>query len=190
MPGKIVVISGPSGSGKTSVCQRLIEGDARFVPSVSATTRAPRAGEVEGAHYHFLSDDEFRRRIAAGGFLEWAEVYGRLYGTPREAVERRVAAGKVVVLNIDVQGAARLREQALDAIYVFLKPPSPAELERRLRGRRTDDDEVIARRLAVAAFEMAEAARYDRIVINDDLGRAAAEVRAFVYERLGEAVPA
>jgi guanylate kinase len=189
MQGRVIVISGPSGSGKTSVCARLLEADARFVPSISATTRAPRGGEEEGVHYFFLSEDAFRAGIDAGRFLEWAEVYGRLYGTPREAVERRVAEGKLVVLNIDVQGAARLRERGLEAIYVFLMPPSPAELEKRLRGRRTDRDDVIAKRLAVAAFEMAEAGKYDKIVINDDLERAAAEVRGFVYERIGEAAP-
>jgi guanylate kinase len=183
--GRVVVISGPSGSGKTSVCHELVR-DPRFTPSISATTRAPRGGEVEGVHYYFLSEEEFRRRIADGRFLEWAEVYGRLYGTPREPVEKLVAEGKIVVLNIDVQGAARLRENQVDAITIFLKPPSPEELERRLRGRRTDRDDAIAKRLALAAFEMAEAGRYDKIVVNDDLPRAAAEVRDFIYERLGE----
>lgn len=183
MRGHVVVISGPSGSGKTSICHRLLE-DPRFVPSISATTRAPRGGEVEGVHYVFLGEPEFRRWIAEDRFLEWAEVYGRLYGTPREPVERLVADGKLVVLNIDVQGAARLRERGVDAIFVFLMPPSTAELERRLRGRGTDREDVIARRLAVAAAEMKEAPRYDAIVTNDDLERCAGEVRRVVLERV------
>jgi guanylate kinase len=176
MRGRILVISGPSGVGKTSVCQRLVQ-DPRFVPSISATTRPARPGEVPGVHYVFLSEEEFRGWIARGRFLEWAEVYGRFYGTPREPLDRLLAAGKLVVLNIDVQGAARLREEKVDAIYIFLVPPTPLELERRLRARRTESEDAIARRLALAAFEMKEAHRYDQIVVNDDLERAADEIR-------------
>jgi guanylate kinase len=179
--GRVIVISGPSGSGKTSVCQRLVADD-RFRPSISATTRAPRRGEVEGQHYLFLAKDVFRRWIDEGRFYEWAEVYGNLYGTPREPVERIVSEGKYAVLNIDVQGAKRLREQKVDARYIFLTPPSPDVLERRLRARNTDSDEVIAKRLALAAFEMAEQGSYDHVVVNDDLDRATDEVRRLILE--------
>ncbi len=181
--GEVVVLSGPSGSGKTSVVEELCR-DPRFVPSISATTRAPRGGEADGRDYHFLPEEEFRRRIRDGRFLEWAEVHGRLYGTPREGVERAVAEGKRVVLNIDVQGAARLREQGVAGTYIFLMPPSRQELERRLRARRTEADEAISRRLAIAEKEMAEAPRYDAVVVNDDLARAAAEVRRIVLSRV------
>jgi len=177
--GRVVVVSGPSGSGKTSVVNELLK-DARFVRSVSATTRAPRGAEQDGHDYWFISEADFRGGIAEGRFIEWAEVYGRLYGTPREPLERALSEGKSVVLNIDVQGAARLREQGVDGLYVFLKTPSFAELERRLRGRRTDDESTIARRLAIARTEIAEASKYDVEVVNDDLARAADEVRRAV----------
>jgi guanylate kinase len=182
--GGIVVVSGPSGSGKTSVVTELLR-DPRFTYSISATTRAPRGAEVHGRDYLFISEPEFRRGIAEGRFLEWAEVYGRLYGTPREPLERLLADGRFVVLNIDVQGAARLREQGLCAAFVFLRPPTLEELERRLRGRRTDDESTIARRLARAKLEMDEAPKYDRIIVNDDRVRAATELRVFVLERAG-----
>ena len=180
--GGIVVVSGPSGSGKTSLVTELLR-DARFTYSISATTRAPRGAEVHGRDYLFISEDEFRRGIEEGRFLEWAEVYGRLYGTPRAELEHLLDAGRHVVLNIDVQGAARLREQGVPATYVFLAPPSMDVLERRLRGRNTDDEATISRRLEVARLEMAEAPRYDLVVVNDDLGRAAAEVRAFALAK-------
>lgn len=177
--GRVVVISGPSGSGKTTICDQLVE-DPRFVYSISATTRAPREGEVEGREYHYLSDEAFQRLVEAGGLLEWAEVYGERYGTLREQVERARAEGRHVVLNIDTQGARILRERGEDAFFVFLRPPSLEVLEQRLRRRGTDSEEVIARRLARAEAEMAEAPRYDAEVVNDELDRAVAEVRATV----------
>jgi guanylate kinase len=177
--GRIVVISGPSGCGKTSVCAELAR-DPRFTRSVSATTRAPRPGERDGREYHFLADEEFRRGIAVGRFLEWAEVYGRLYGTPREPLEAAVREGRFALLNIDTQGARKLREAGVEGTFVFLLPPSLEALERRLRGRNTDDDATIRARLAEAEREMAERVHYDLAVVNDDLARAAAEIRAFV----------
>lgn len=186
MSGRLVVVSGPSGSGKTSVCAELAA-DPRFVRSVSATTRAPRGQEAHGRDYYFISEEEFRAGIREGRFIEWAEVYGRLYGTPREPVERAMAEGKWALLNIDVQGAARLREQGLKGIFIFVMPPSLAELERRLRGRRTDADATIARRLALAAVEMEAAPKYDAVVVNDDLARATAEVRKILMGQLEEA---
>jgi len=180
MPGRAVVISGPSGVGKTAVCDALTARDPRFVRSVSATTRAARPGEEDGRAYHFVGEAEFRRGIEEGRFLEWAEVYGRLYGTPREPVERAVREGRFVLLNIDVQGASKVRESGLDALFIFLVPPGREDLERRLRGRGTDGEAAIARRLAVADREMEERRLYDHCVLNDDLARAADEVRAIV----------
>lgn len=183
--GGIVVISGPSGSGKTTLVTELLR-DARFTYSISATTRPPRGAEVHGRDYLFISEPEFRAWIAEGKFLEWAEVYGRLYGTPKEPLELLLDAGRHVVLNIDVQGAARLREQGVRASYVFLTPPSMDVLERRLRGRNTDDEATISRRLKTARAEMAEADKYDLVVVNDDLARAAAEVREFALRKAQE----
>jgi guanylate kinase len=182
MRGRVVVISGPSGCGKTSVVNELAK-DPRFVRSISATTRPPRAGERDGREYHFTDEASFRSGIAAGRFIEWAEVYGRLYGTPREPLERALEEGKFVLLNIDVQGARQLRDRGEPGLYVFLAPPSLEVLEERLRRRGTDGEEAIARRLAAAKVEMAEAPRYDAVVLNDTLERAAAEIRKIVLER-------
>jgi guanylate kinase len=182
MRGQVVVISGPSGSGKTSVVAELAK-DPRFFRSISATTRPPRPGERDGREYHFLSEDVFRSEIAAGRFVEWAEVYGALYGTPRGPLERALAEGRYVLLNIDTQGAKTLRERGEPGIYVFLMPPSIEALEARLRRRGTDGEEAIERRLAAARREMDEAGRYDLVVVNDSLARAANEIRRFVIER-------
>lgn len=176
MPGRVIVISGPSGCGKTSVVDELAK-DARFVRSVSATTRTPRGTEREGREYHFVSDADFRAGIREGRFIEWAEVYGRLYGTPRAPLEAALAAGKWVLLNIDPQGARKLRERGEPGLYVFLLPPSLEVLETRLRSRGTDDEPTIRRRLAQAASEIEQAPLYDATVVNDELARAAAEVR-------------
>lgn len=187
--GRLVVVSGPSGSGKTTICDRLVV-DPRFVLSVSATTRPMRPGESEGVDYLFLTREAFQAQIAAGGLLEWAEVYGNLYGTPRAPVERAIASGRFSVLNIDVQGARILRDAGEDAYFVFLDPPSLTELEQRLRARATDSEAVIAHRLAAAASEMAQADRYDCRVVNDDAARATAEVRRRVLAASGWAADA
>ncbi len=187
--GQVVVISGPSGCGKTSVVAELAR-DPRFVRSISATTRPPRPGERHGREYWFLDEAAFRENIAAGKFIEWAEVYGSLYGTPREPLERAIAEGKFVLLNIDVQGARQLRERGEPGFYVFLLPPSLEELERRLRGRGTDGDEAVRRRLEAARREMEEAPRYDAVVVNDSLERAAREIREIVLARAGGATGA
>jgi guanylate kinase len=182
--GRIVVVSGPSGCGKTSVCAELAK-DPRFERSISATTRAPRAGERDGREYLFLTEAAFRQGIAEGRFLEWAEVYGRLYGTPRAPLEAAVREGRYALLNIDTQGARKLREQGVEGTFVFLVPPCPEALEARLRGRQTDDEATIRARLARAEREMAERVHYDLTVMNDDLARAAAEIRAFVEGAVG-----
>ncbi|RME76889.1 MAG: guanylate kinase [Planctomycetota bacterium] len=171
--GRIVVISGPSGAGKSSVIRRLLERDPRYWLSVSLTTRARRPGELDGRDYHFVDRATFERLREQGKLLEWAEVHGELYGTPREPLERAVAEGRIALLDIDVQGAEQIRHSGIEADYVFIAPPSLEELERRLRARGTENAASLARRLAHAREEMAAQDRYDVVIINDDLDRAA-----------------
>jgi guanylate kinase len=178
-PGKLVVISGPSGAGKTTVLRQVFErAPAPLVASVSATTRKPRPGERDGVDYHFLTAEEFARRREAGEFLECCEVYGRgdWYGTLRSEVASRLAAGKWVVLEIDVQGTLAVLEHYPDAVTIFLRPSSMAELERRLRERGTETEDALRRRLAVAAEELKSIDRYRYQVINDDVEHAVAEL--------------
>jgi guanylate kinase len=174
--GTMLVVSGPSGSGKSTICKRLMQ-DPRVEFSVSATTRAPRAGEVDGREYHFMDKTRFKHEIERGAFIEWAEVHGNLYGTPRIPMERALAAGKVFLLEIDVQGGAQLKALGLPGLYVFIAPPDLASLRQRLESRGTDTPEVIERRMAKAAEEMRARERYDHVVVNLDLERALAEVR-------------
>ncbi len=177
--GRIVVLSGPSGSGKTTVVDRLIAAaPVPLVKAVSATTRPPRSGEIDGESYYFLSDQEFRNRLAAGEFLEHAEVFssGYLYGTLLSELQRAWQAGAWAFLEIDVQGALKVMQQYPQAVTIFLKTPSPEEFERRLRARGTETEDVIQRRLATAADELTLADRYRYIVINDDLDRAVREI--------------
>lgn len=177
--GLLVVLSGASGVGKTAIAARLMR-MPQFARTVTATTRAPRAAERDGVDYHFLTDAAFREKIARGEFLEHAQVHGRLYGTPREAVRAIVDQGLVCLLVIDVQGAATLRRNKVEGRFVFVAPPSEEELERRLRGRGTDSPAAISQRLANARHEMAQSASYDAVVINDDLDRAVREIAALV----------
>ena len=177
--GLLVVLSGASGVGKTAIAAELLR-LPQFARAVTATTRAPRPGEKDGVDYHFLTDAAFREKVARGEFLEHAEVHGRLYGTPRDAVQAIAGRGLVCLLVIDVQGAATLRRDKVAGRFVFVAPPSLEELERRLRGRGTESEEAIARRLAAARQEIAESGSYDAVVINDDLGRAVREISALV----------
>jgi len=177
--GSVLLISGPSGCGKSTICKRLLEDDS-VVFSVSATTRAPRPGEVDGTHYHFLSVDEFKARIRAGDFVEHAEVHGNMYGTLREPMQAAIAAGKTYLVEIDVQGALQLKALEVDGIYVFVAPPSFEVLRQRLSGRGTETPEVLERRLKKAEDEYRERVKYDHIVVNDDLDRAVAEIRKIV----------
>jgi guanylate kinase len=151
--------------------------------SVSATSRPVRPGEIDGVDYHFVTREAFERERDLGGFLEWFEVYGQLKGTPRAPVEAALADGSDVLLEIDVQGALAIREQFPAALLVFLRAPDAATQEARLRGRETDDEEQLARRLATAKQEEALAARFDAVVVNDDVERAAAEVAAILAAR-------
>jgi guanylate kinase len=170
--GRLLLITGPSGVGKGTLVARLLERHPGLWLSVSATTRAPRAGEEEGRHYFFLDRAAFERQVAAGGFLEWAEFAGNLYGTPRGAVQQRLDAGQPVLLEIELEGARQVRRSFPAGFQVLLQPPSFEELERRIRGRGTDSEEAIARRLARAREELAAAAEFDAVVVNDDLDRA------------------
>jgi len=177
--GKMIVVSGPSGSGKSTVVRRVLEEcPGPLVLSVSATTRPPRPEERDGRDYHFLAPEEFARRRAQGEMLECFEVFGRgyWYGTPRDEVATSLAAGKWVVLEIDVDGAAAVVRQHPDAITIFIGPDSMEELERRLRGRGTESEATIRRRLEVAQREMSRAGNYRYQVINDRLERAVGEI--------------
>jgi guanylate kinase len=177
--GQMIVISGPSGSGKSTLCKLLLR-DPRVRFSVSATTRAPRAGEVDGREYHFLTPARFRELIREGAFIEHAEVHGNMYGTLRAPMEEALERGEHYLLEIDVQGALQLKALGEPGVYVFVAPPDMEILRRRLVGRRTDAPEVIERRLKKAEDEMREAVKYDHVVVNDDLERALGEVRSLV----------
>jgi guanylate kinase len=181
--GDVFVVSSPSGAGKSVILGRARAADPSILFSVSATTRAPRKGEVEGREYYFLSREEFMRRVEAGEFLEWAEVHGNLYGTLRSEMDRLAASGQDAVLEIDVQGAASLRALGSDMVSVFIMPPSIEELERRLRARGTDAAEVIAVRVQNARREMAHYPEYDYVVVNDELDKAVADFQAIVRAR-------
>lgn len=173
---RLFVISGPSGAGKGTLLAELRKQRPDLGLTVSATTRSPRPGEVDGTSYYFLSDEEFRRRIAAGEFVEWAEVHGHLYGTLVSEVKRLLAKGHSLVLEIDVQGALNVRKVYPDAVLIFIEPPSLQVLEERLRGRGTEDEASIELRLKNARHEMELADQYDVRIVNDTVDRAAQEL--------------
>ncbi len=167
--GILFIVSSPSGAGKSTISRMLLAAEPELELSVSATTRPPRPGEVDGKDYHFVSVERFKEMVAANEFLEWAHVFGNRYGTPRAQVEKALAAGRDVLFDIDWQGAQQLYQQAGgDVVRVFIFPPSMEELDRRLRARRTDSDDVIAGRMARAASEVSHWDGYDYILVNDD----------------------
>jgi guanylate kinase len=180
----VLVITGPSGVGKGTLIRGLRERLPELELSVSATTRAPRPGERDGVDYHFLDDAEFDRRIAAGEFIEYASYAGRRYGTLRPELEARVRAGVPVVLEIEVQGARQVRASLPEAVQVFIAPPSPEALRRRLEGRATDAPQEVDRRLAVAAEELRARDEFAHVVVNDDLERALDDLTAIAEAKL------
>ncbi|MGF1550178.1 MAG: guanylate kinase [Sphingomonadaceae bacterium] len=168
--GLLFVLSSPSGAGKSTIARLLLAADKEIAMSVSATTRPRREGETDGKDYHFVEDTEFDARIEAGEFLEWANVFGRRYGTLRSEVLGAIETGRDVLLDIDWQGTQQLKQIDPDIVRVFLLPPSMAELERRLKRRGTDSEDVVAARMARAADEISHWAEYDYVLVNDDAG--------------------
>lgn len=174
--GLLVVLSGPSGTGKGTVIRQILEDNAQVRLSISATTRQPREGENHGEHYFFVSRDEFEGMIRDNAVLEYAEYCGRYYGTPKAPIDNWLADGDDVILEIEVQGGAQVKEKCPDCVTIFILPPSEEELENRLRGRGTEDEETIQKRLAAAKAELKEADRYDYNVVNNDVAETAAEI--------------
>jgi len=178
--GILFVVSAPSGAGKTSLCKQIVDFSPALGHSTSFTTRECRDGEQDGHDYHFVTPEVFKGMARRGEFVEWAEVHGNCYGTARKTLEGALAAGQDLLLEIDWQGAAQLREHGIDGVYIFVLPPGFDELRKRLEGRGTDSSDIIERRLVNARRELAEAFRYDYQVINDDFAQALEEFKAIV----------
>ena len=175
-----VVLSAPSGAGKTTIAKALVEGREDVVFSVSATTRLSRDNEVDGVDYHFLSLPDFRAMIKADEFVEWAEVHGHLYGTPRQALQDAQDQGRFLVLDVDVQGAMQVRQRVPDAVLVFVLPPTADALVQRLRERGTEGEDTLARRIENARGELEKASEFDYVVVNENLDQAIDDVRRIV----------
>ncbi len=177
----LIVFTGPSGVGKGTVLKLLLARHPELNLSISATTRTPRPGEVDGQHYYFLTRSQFEAMVAQDEFLEWAEFAGNLYGTPRQPVMDKIAQGERVILEIELEGARQVRSSAPDALQIFVQPPSLAELEARIRNRGQDSDDAIARRLERAKIEVAAADEFDICLINDALETTVGELEAILY---------
>ena len=180
--GKLLVITGPSGVGKGTLVRALLNRNPEFYLSISATTRKPRTGEIEGKDYYFVTPSEFEQKIENGQLLEWAEYAGNYYGTPRTPIERQIELGKTVILEIEVLGARQVKETFSDALLLFILPPSDQELERRLRGRGNEEELAIIRRLEKAKEEIAVSREFNHQIVNDDLNLALQEIENLVYE--------
>lgn len=178
--GLLMVVSGPSGCGKGTVLGRLLKENPNVFYSVSATTRAPRPGEVEGVHYFFLSKEQFEEKIKTGGMLEYANYVENYYGTPAQAVEDQRSLGHDVILEIEIQGAMQVKAKCPDAVMVFVSPPSMEELKRRLIDRKTESEEVVNNRLKTAEKEMKAISKYDYVVVNDEVENAVSSLKAIL----------
>jgi guanylate kinase len=180
--GRLIVLTGPSGVGKGTLMRSLLQRHPELYYSVSVTTRAPRAGEIDGKNYYFISRNKFEQLVAQGELLEWAEFAGNYYGTPREAVLNQIRAGKLVVLEIELEGARQIRTSFPSALSIFILPPSLDELEKRIRGRAQDSDEAIARRLRRAQEEIQAADEFDIQIVNDDFETALNSIESALFE--------
>ncbi len=178
--GNLIVVSGPSGAGKGTICQEMFRQHSDLQYSISATTRAPRSGEVDGVNYLFVAKAHFEAMIEQDDLLEWAEVYGNYYGTPRSYVLEMMASGKDVVLEIDTQGALQVKKKFPEGIFIYIVPPSLEELSKRIYNRGTDAPDVIERRLSCAKEELICASEYNYVVVNDQLDQAVEKVRAII----------
>ena len=180
MDGLLYVLSGPSGVGKNTILSEVLAKRKDLTYSISATTRPPRGQEVDGVNYYFLSKEQFRAEIENDGFLEWAEIYGHYYGTPKQMVLDRLQKGEHVILDVDIQGAAQIKSNYPNAVLIFLYPPSIEELKRRLYERNTEDEAAINRRLAYIDQELAAVSSYDYVVLNDRLDEACRRVESII----------
>jgi len=188
--GRLFVVSGPSGAGKGTICKKLLE-EVEVSLSVSMTTRAPRSGEIEGKGYYFISTEAFEQAIETGGFLEYAKVYGYYYGTPKHKVLEKLEAGEDVILEIDIQGALQIKECFPDGVFIFILPPSMAELRKRITERGSETEDAINLRLAETLGEVSCIDKYDYYVVNDELSEAVDRVKAIMiaeHSRVSQAV--
>lgn len=178
--GKLFVVSGPSGAGKGTICKEVLDEEKNMKLSVSMTTRKPREGEENRVHYHFVTRDSFEALIEADGFMEYADVYGNLYGTPKEQVLRWMEEGSDVLLEIDVQGALQIKKSYPEGVFIFILPPSVEELRSRIEGRGSETEEAMNRRLGEAVREISLIGEYDYGVVNEDVGTAVKEVKSII----------
>ncbi len=178
--GLLIVVSGPSGTGKGTVCTELLTQTPDLAYSISATTRKPRTGEIDGQNYYFLNKATFEKMIGDGGFLEYANVYGNYYGTPLGKIEERLAAGEDILLEIDTQGALNVMKKCPEVLFIFLLPPSIGELERRIRGRGSETEDSLGKRLGAAKAEIAIGKKYDYIVVNDTVKNAVKHIKSIM----------
>ena len=179
--GNLIVISGPSGAGKGTICKALLEREDNLYISVSATTRSPRKGEVDGVNYYFLTQEEFKKKVDNNEFLEWAEVHGNYYGTPKFNVEEMINEGKNIILEIDVQGALNVKKNCEDGVFIFILPPSMEELKRRIIARGSETPESLIKRFKTAYEEFNYISKYNYAVVNVDLEEAVKKVQNILY---------
>lgn len=178
--GLLIVLSGPSGAGKGTICKALMEKEKNLKLSISATTRQPRSGEIEGKNYFFKSEEDFEKMIENDSFLEWAKVYGHYYGTPKDFVLKNLEEGNDVVLEIDIQGALKIKEKFPEGVFIFILPPSMEELKNRIKKRGTETEEEIIKRFKSAYEELNYVSRYNYVVINDSVEEAVEKIRAII----------